>query len=102
MKLEQQRNEGVQFQRVLEMSLTRDEFVRVLPSVVNSFAIDADRVSWSESGCAASIRLLVLPPRRFGSLAVPRLRVELNLAVPEAEGEAFFVRFRRAYLRGGG
>jgi hypothetical protein len=92
----------VVFLRSLEMSLLREEFFRLLPAVVAGCEMDGDTVRWSEDGRPATIRLVPLPDRRLGSVVVPRHRVEIALEGSEAEGEAFMVRFHRAFLRGGG
>ncbi len=91
------------FQRTLEMSVSREEFFRLLPSAVAHFHVDGEIVRWFDEGRAWTIRLLPLANRRLGSVSVLRHRVEISLdACPEAEGEAFMARFRRAFLRGGG
>ncbi len=85
------------------MSLTREEFFRLLPGAVSAHEVDDDTVRWSEAGRGGTIRLVRLEDRRLGSVVVPRHRVELALeACSEADGEAFLVRFLRAFLRGGG
>jgi hypothetical protein len=91
------------FRRSLEMSLLREEFFRLLAAAVAVCEVDGDTVRWTEGGRDGTIRLVPLPDRRLGSVVVPRHRVEIELeACPEAEGEAFMVRFHRAFLRGGG
>ena len=94
------------------MTISREEFLRLLPDVVGPFAVDAI----SEAPVVvlvghasvlarrrAAIRLVPLPDLRFGSVAMRRHRVDITLDdCSEAEGEAFMARFRRAFLRGGG
>jgi hypothetical protein len=93
----------MRFHRRLEMSLSREEFFRLLPSVVLYFEVDAETVCWWDQARLWTIRLAPLPHRRLGSVVVPRHRVDITLdACPEAEGEAFMSRFHRAFLRGGG
>lgn len=91
------------FSRILEMGVSREEFFRLLPAAVSACAVDGDTVRWSEGGRSGTIRLFRLEGRRLGSVEIPRHRVEIALEVcSEAEGEAFLIRFHRAFLRGGG
>jgi hypothetical protein len=91
------------FHRRLEMSISREDFLRLLPAVVGSFEVDGERVRWSDRDRAWTITLTPLADRRLGSVVVPRYRVEVALdACPEAEGEAFMARFHRTFMRGGG
>jgi len=91
------------FLRSLEMSVSREEFFRLLPAAVGSFQVDRDAVEWLDGDRRWSIRLVPLADRRFGSVVVPRHRIEITLeACSEVEGEAFMDRFRRGFLRGGG
>ena len=85
------------------MSLLAEEFFRLLPAAVTGYEVDGDTVRWSEGGRGRTIRLVPLEDRRLGSVVVPRHRVEIALEeCTEAEGEAFLLRFHRAFLRGGG
>ena len=85
------------------MGISREEFFRLLPAAVRSCEVDGDTVRWSEGGRGGTIRLVRMEDRRLGSVVVPRHRVEIALeACTEKEGEAFLVRFHRAFLRGGG
>ena len=91
------------FRRTLEMSVSREEFFRFLPTGEMAFHVDGELVSWSEGGRRRTIRLRPLADRRLGSVALPRHRVEIVLeAGSEAEAAAFMERFHRAFLRGGG
>ena len=91
------------FHRSLEMSVSREEFLRLLPGVVRSFEVDGDTVRWSDRDRSGTIRLVALADPRVGSVAVPRHRVEIALdACTQAAGEDFMARFHRAFLRGGG
>lgn len=91
------------FHRILEMSLTRKEFFRLLPGAVGTYRADGDTVRWSEGGRGGTIRLVRLEDRRLGSVVIPRHSVEIALeACSEEEGETFLARFHRAFLRGGG
>ncbi len=85
------------------MSISREEFFRLLPAVVRSFDVDGDTVRWSDTGRAWTIRLAPMVGRRLGSVVFLRHRVEITLdACPEPEGVAFMARFHSAFLRGGG
>ena len=91
------------FHRSLEMTVSREEFFRLLPAVVGSFEADGDVARWSDAGRRWTIRLVSLPERRLGSVAVARHRVEIDLEeCGEPEGEAFMARFRRTFVRAGG
>ena len=85
------------------MGVSREEFFRLLPAAVGAYEVDGDSVRWSEGGRGGTIHLVSLEARRLGSVVVPRHRVEIALEeCSEAEGEAFMIRFQRAFLRGGG
>jgi hypothetical protein len=89
--------------RHLEMSLTREEFLRLLPAAVGPFEMHGETIRSTDGARRWTIRLTPLPDRHLGSVSVPRLLVAIALdARPEAEGDAFMERFRRAFLRGGG
>jgi hypothetical protein len=91
------------FHRSLEMSLTREEFFRLLPAAVGPFEVDGDTVQWSDGDRRWTIRLVPLAESRLGRVVVPRHRVEIALeSHSEAEGQAFMDRFHRGFLRGGG
>lgn len=91
------------FRRALEMSITRAEFLRLLPAAVGAFDVDGDAMRSSGPGPAWTIRLVPLADHRLGAVAFPRHRVEIEVdAASEAAGDAFVERFRRAFLRGGG
>jgi hypothetical protein len=90
------------FRRSFEMSVSREEFFRMLPAVVTPCAVEGDEVRWTDRDGAGAIRLVRLPDRRLGSVVVPRCRVEIALDVSEAQGERFMERFHRAFLRAGG
>jgi len=91
------------FQRTMEMSLSREEFLRLLPAAVPVFDVDGDTVRWSEGGRPWRIRLVPLAPLRVAGARLPRHRVDIVLRECAAdEGGAFMARFHRAFLRGGG
>jgi hypothetical protein len=87
----------------VEMSISREEFFRLLPAAVGAFEADGDLVRWVEQGRVRTMRVVRLPDLRLGSAAIPRHRVEIVLEQCSAmEGAAFIERFNRAFLRGGG
>ena len=91
------------FQRTMEMSLSREEFLRFLPAAVGSFVVNGDEVRRSDGHRGWVIRLVPLADHRVGSVIVPRHRVEIILeGCSETEAEAFMARFRRGFLRAGG
>jgi hypothetical protein len=91
------------FHREMEMSLSRDEFLRLLPAAVGPFEVDGETIRGSNGDRSWTIRLVPLSGRRLGSVVVSRHRVEIDLkSHSEAEGEAFMDRFHRGFLRGGG
>jgi hypothetical protein len=93
----------MEFRRTIEMSLSREEFFRLLPAAVGAFEVDGAMVRWLDSDRRWTIRLNPLADHRLGSVIVPRHRIEITLdACSSAEGEAFMARFQRAFLRGGG
>jgi hypothetical protein len=91
------------FHRTLEMSLSREEFSRMLSAAVGPFETAGDVIRPSGGHRRWVIHLVPLADHRVGSIVVPRHRVEIVLeSCSEAEGEAFMERFHRAFLRGGG
>jgi hypothetical protein len=88
----------------MEMSISREEFFRLLPAAVASvFTVNGDTLRGHDGTCGWLIRLTPLADHRLGSVVVPRHRVEIVLeARSEAEGAAFMERVGRAFLRGGG
>ena len=99
----------LRYRRTLEMTISREEFLRLLPAAVGPFdvdpvapASDVAHASWLAHP-RGTIRLVPLPPRQLGTVAVPRHRAEVALEeCSAAEGDAFMDRFHRAFLRGGG
>jgi hypothetical protein len=91
------------FRTSLEMTINREEFFRLLASLVGPFELNGGTVRWREGNRHRTIRLVRLPPVHLGSVALPHHGVEILLeACSEAQGDAFMSRFRRAFLRGGG
>jgi hypothetical protein len=109
-----------EFCRSLEMTIGREEFLRLLPGAVGRLDVDGKPISAAASPSEqdvslapttvlrfndgrGTLRLIPLPNRRLGSVTVSRHRVEIALEdCSDADGEAFMVRFHRAFLRGGG
>jgi hypothetical protein len=93
----------MRFQRTLEMTISREEFLRFLRAVVPAAEDDGETVRWLDGNRRWTIRLVPLSPRPMAGAALPRHRVEIVLdACTEDEGDAFMARFHRAFLRGGG
>ncbi len=93
----------MEFQRVFDMTISREEFFRLLPGVVASFDADGESVRWSDAGRQWLIRLTSLDDRRMGAVTVARHRVQIILtSCSESEGDGFVERFHRTFLRGGG
>jgi hypothetical protein len=91
------------YRRSLEMSLSREEFFRLLSSAVSAFDVDGDRVHWSDGDRRWTIRLVPMTHRLVAGAVLPRHQVEIVLeACSEEEGDTFMARFHRAFLRGGG
>jgi hypothetical protein len=95
------------FQRILEMTITREEFLRLLPLVVGGLEVDGDRlrgrVAFDGFRGPWTIGMTTLPARPLGPVPLPRLRLDITLEdADENAGEAFLRRFRLAFLRGGG
>jgi len=91
---------------VKEMSLTRDDFFRLLPAAAGTLPMRVDGLSVElgtpERGVA--ITLEPLPPRRLsGLLSLPRALVTLVFHGFDPEAQTAFERnFDRAFQRGGG
>ena len=91
------------FRRVLEMSISREDFLRLLAVAVPVFEVDGETLSWSHQGRRGTIGLLRLPDARLGAVAVPRHAVTIEIeGCSEVRGEEFLDSFRRALMRGGG
>lgn len=89
----------------LEMSLSREEFLRLLPSAVDLATIREEDglFSWGDGRRRWTIRLLPLADRSLGSVMLPCHRVEICLdGHSDLEAAAFMTRFHRGFQRGGG
>jgi hypothetical protein len=90
---------------ILEMSLSREEFLRLLPGAVGlpRVAEEGSLFQHADGGRRWAIRLEPLGDRRLGPMSLPRHRVEIRLeGFGEKEAEAFMARFHRGFQRGGG
>ncbi len=93
------------FSRSLEMTLTRADFLRLLPGAVGRVPVQeaGDTYLGGEGDRTWSLRLVPLEDQRLGSVSLPRHRVELHLeGYSQPEVEAFLSRFLRGFQRGGG
>jgi hypothetical protein len=91
------------FRRVLEMSISREDFLRLVAAALPGYEVEGETVSWSHQGGRGTIGLLRLPDARLGPLAVPRHAVTIEIhGCSEVQGEEFIDGFRRAFMRGGG
>lgn len=87
----------------LEMSLSREEFFRLLPAAAGPFETRGHAIEGNAGSCRWRITLVALTDYRAGSVTVPRHRIDLVIeGCSDAEAAAFMDRFRRGFLRGGG
>ena len=90
---------------VFEMTLTREELVRLLPSALGpGLVAEGDGFLREEAaGRRLRISLASLPPLALGAITLDRLRVEMAFeGYSGEEREAVLEVFRRATQRGGG
>jgi hypothetical protein len=85
------------------MSISRDEFLRVLPVMLDpgdEFRITENgvRIIFGES--VVDVQLQLQPDIAIASLRLPSLQV--NIIIAPAVSDAFMSRFERAFQRGGG
>ena len=93
----------MRLQHSAEMSLSREEFFRLLQAAVGPFEASGNTIRGNAGACSWSIAVARLADHRAGSVVVPRHRVDIVIeGCSEAEAEAFMERFRRGFLRGGG
>lgn len=90
---------------VLEMGITRSEFVRLLPAAIgrDEARLVDDALCGNWEGLHWRLTIAERPSRRIAQLAVPVLEVVLDFpgAAPE-RARPFVERFLRAYQRAGG
>ena len=88
-----------------EMSLTRADFLRLLPAAVGHapWRLDGAQVVAQGDGPAWRMRLEERPGRPFGPVSLPVLDVTLDLeGIPAGERAAFLERFLLGFQRAGG
>ncbi|HLP31503.1 MAG TPA: hypothetical protein VK150_09085 [Geothrix sp.] len=91
--------------RILDMTISRPDFLRRLPAAVGQEAVREEngRFSGGEGTRRWTLRLESLPDRHLGRVILPCHRVAIDLeGYGDPEAEAFLVRFLRAFQRGGG
>lgn len=93
------------FREVLEMGITRSEFVRLLPVAIGrgEARLTNDSLCGTWEGLDWRLTIAERPSRRIAQLSVPVLEVVLDFpgAAP-ARARPFVERFLRAYQRAGG
>ncbi len=88
-----------------EMTISRAEFLRLLPGAVDRAAlkVDGDEIRPVDGNPLWRIVLSALDDLRLGAIRLPRQRVELYFAGNDAEGQRrFLARFELYYRRAGG
>jgi hypothetical protein len=88
-----------------EMTITYDDFMRVLPRAIGSheFAISDQQIFFSNKIYTMQIKLSDQQQWGIGSLKLPRLQVEISLEnCSEADANAVMRQFDRSYQKGGG
>lgn len=82
-------------------SITREEFLRLLPAATGCEAIGEDGDVFRGPGW--TIRLTPMAPLQIALVRLPRFEVEIAFdAWPQAEQDAFLDRFGAHFQRGGG
>jgi len=88
-----------------EMTISRDDFLRVLPAAVDqeNLRVDGDQIRPLDGDRRWRIVLSALDDLRLGSIRLPRQRVEIFLADDDADDRSrFLARFELHFRRGGG
>ncbi len=88
-----------------EMTITHDDFMRLLPKAIGSheFAISDQQIFFSNKIYTMQIKLSAEQQWGIGSLTLPRLQVEISLDnCNEAEANAAMRQFDRSFQKGGG
>lgn len=96
---------GEEWRRSYEMTISREEFLRQLPSAVGGSGYREEEGAFVHGDVERGwcLRLEPLPGLRHGALALPRHRVEIRLhGFGGAEAAAFLSRFESRFQRGGG
>ena len=90
---------------VREMGLSRKEFFRTLPAVVENLPskIEENRITIGWSQGSVVIDLGPETDRKLGSLALPTMNVEFQfIGLNPSDREGFLAHFDRYFQRGGG
>ena len=88
-----------------EMTITRAEFLRLLPAAVDraNLRVDGDEIHPCDGNPDWRIVLSALDDLQLGAIRLPRQRVELYFAGNDAQGQRrFLARFELYYRRAGG
>lgn len=94
-----------EWRRSYEMTISREEFLRLLPGAVGGpgYREEGDTFRFGDAGHGWNLWLEALPALRHGNLTLPRHRVDIHLSgYGCAEAEAFISRFESRFQRGGG
>jgi len=87
------------------MTITRSDFLRLLPAAVNqaTFVVAGENIVHWEEGRCWRMTLAPLPELKLGAIRLERHRLDLAFEnYPEAEIAAFLKRFELYFRRGGG
>jgi len=88
-----------------EMSITRDDFLRILGGAFDKVAtrIDGEQITVDEGRGRLIITLTAAGERKIGLIALPVMHVRLELDGYDAdEAESVLAYFDRSFQRGGG
>ena len=91
------------FRHTLDMCISREEFLRLLPAALGPFELDGATIRGTHRGRRWAISLTPQRDRRLGGIDLPLHRVDITVDdCPWPEADALLKRFRRGFLRGGG
>jgi hypothetical protein len=88
-----------------EMSISREEFLRVLPAAVahDRYSVEGEEIRHQDEGRSWRIVFRALPDYRLGQLQLPRLGVQIFLCgYSGADTGGFLRRFELYFRRAGG
>ena len=88
-----------------EMGISHRDFYRIFPAVIRGrpFERTSDGVLFEEPGRRLRVLLSAESQRRLGMLRIPITIVQLQFeGFPQADVDAFMLRFERHFQRGGG
>ena len=89
----------------MDMSISREEFLRLLPGAVGACPLEEeDGVFSGRDGLQRwTVRIIPLADHRLGSVVLPSHRIEIQLeGYSDEAADGFLARFQRGYQRGGG